>query len=195
MKKLVLLAAGAALLAGPAFAAPSASNDITINGTAPQVCTLGNPNTTGSATNATFAGTTVSVTALASATDASLNQTSVTLRYAGLCNYAHNVGLKSANGGLVNASGAANAPVAGSGTFIQRVGYTATANWAGANDVLATSNSTTSYVAPGVVKANWSVAGANQGNLDVNVAIASSSTPVVAGTYGDTLTVGIGAAL
>lgn len=84
MKKLVLLAAGAALLAGPAFAAPSASNDITINGTAPQVCTLGNPNTTGSATNATFAGTTVSVTALASATDASLNQTSVTLRYAGM---------------------------------------------------------------------------------------------------------------
>ena len=206
MNKFLLLGAATAALicAGPAFADPSASNAISISGSSPDTCTL-DPGTQSAATNATFTpgagASTLAIGTLASATDATLQTTSATITFVGMCNYAHNIGLQSANSGLQNGT-AGNDPVAGSGSFIKKVGYTASYVWAGhtstgterlvfANDVGIGAG------ASAVLKKsdNVTVAGANQGNLVLHFDIASSSTPVVSGSYSDTLTVKIGATL
>ncbi|MBV9541047.1 MAG: hypothetical protein JO167_07245 [Alphaproteobacteria bacterium] len=206
MKKLRLLGAAAAALmcAAPAMAADTATNNIGISGTSPNTCTL-NSGAQTAATNAAFTpgsgSSTLAITALASAADASLQATSATLTFVGMCNYKHNVGLKSANSGLQNAN-TSNDPVAGSGSFIKKVGYTASYTWAGhsssgSENLTFTNNVGTgaSAAASTTTGATFAVAGANQGNLVLQLDVAASATPVVAGTYSDTLTVQIGAAL
>lgn len=206
MKKLILLGAASAALicAGPAFAADSASNAISISGSSPNTCTL-DSGTQGAVTNSAYTpgagASTLAITNLASATDASLQATSAVVTYVGMCNYAHNVGLKSLNSGLQNNT-AANDPLASSGSFIKKVGYTASYTWAGhssgAGETLSFSNDVgtgASAAAAATTGTTFAVAGANSGNLVLTFGITGSATPVVAGTYSDTLTVQIGAAL
>jgi hypothetical protein len=202
MKRILFAAAAIAALGfnSSAFAAPSGSADVTMSGTVAPTCTLGAP-TASAQTNATTtpgaATSTVALT-LADSTTAALNAGGFTLTYAGMCNYAHNVGIKAANGGLLNASAVANAPVANSGTFVQRIGYTATAAWAGQSAAVpgaTTSTSVATGVAAATVAQNTAVAGSNAGDLVLTVAIAADSNPVVAGAYSETLTLKIGATL
>ena len=202
MRKLLL--AGAAFgafgcIAGPALASNFASNGIAISGTSPDTCTL-DSGTQNSASNATYTGgagsSTLAIGALASSTDASLQATSAEITFVGMCNYAHTVSISSANSGLVNTS-SSNDPIAGSGLFIQKVGYNATYTWAGADTSraglnLSNSSSPSHGTGTSTNGATVSVGGANQGNLVLDFAIPASATPVVAGTYNDTLTITLG---
>ena len=156
-------------------------------------------------TNATFGsaagngGTTaVTITNLADAGTAVLNSAGFTLTYSNsFCNYAHSVGIKATNGGLINASAAANAPVGG--TFVQRVGYDADVTWAGASTQGPKPASVTTTAAGDGAQddaINTSVSGSNRGDLVLSVAIDNSATdPVVSGAYSETLTLKIGATL
>lgn len=198
MNKLMIAAAAAALLASPALAAPSAEQVITINGVAPNVCTLAAPTVNGAITgNLAVNGSNVTVTGLFDTADATMDAGSVGLRFAGMCNYAHNVSLRSSNGYLYNTT-TTTAPLGGA--FVRRVGYQANFSWAGqsVSNAIPDATSTASAGTQGsaVVSPNTAIAGANAGNLDVTLNFASSgSTPVVAGNYSDTLTVQIGADL
>lgn len=196
MKKILLGATAAALLASPVLAAPSAEQTVTINGTAPTVCTLAAPTQTNLLGNLTVAGSTVTVTGLFDAADATMDAGSVTLNFAGMCNYAHNVSLKSANGYLYNTTSNV-APLAG--TFFRRIGYNAAFNWAGvhrAAAIPAVDSTLAGQAGVAVTSTDAAVSGANIGNLQVSLKFAGSgTTPVVAGNYTDSLTVQIGADL
>jgi len=196
MKKMILGATAAALLASPALAAPSAEQTVTINGTAPTVCTLGAPTSANLVGNLNVTGSTVTVTGLFDAADATMDAGSVTLRFAGMCNYPHNVSLKSANGYLYNTTSNV-APL--SGTFFRRIGYNAAYAWANVfrpTAIPAVDSTLAGQSGVAVTSADAAVSGANLGTLNVTLRFdGSGTTPVVAGNYTDSLTVQIGADL
>jgi hypothetical protein len=199
--KRILFAAAALAAVGfntSAMADASASAAVTFSGTNAETCTLGTP-VPSAQTNAVAtpgASTTTVAMTLTNSTSAALNAGGFTLTYAGMCDYAHSVGIKATNGGLLNASAVANAPVAGSGAFIQRIGYTSSVAWAGAtttgpapaNDTAVATGDT-----PSTVAIQTAVLGSNRGPLVLTVGIAADATPVVAGLYSETLTLKIGA--
>lgn len=196
MKRVLGIAAGIALLisAGAAQAADSASSAITIQGVAENVCNIPTAPGTGTPSNITVGASTAATTALTitdfiNDTTAVANSASITLTFANaMCNYAHNLGLKTTNGGLTQQAGGSTA-VGGSGTFLSRVDYTASASFGG----VTTSNLVTAGTAAASVSSG--VSGANLGDLVVTFSIAAGAVPVLQGTYQDTLTVKIGAAI
>jgi hypothetical protein len=198
MKKLFLLgAATAALLcAGPAMAGPTATSNISLTGDSPQVCTLSAvsaPSATGSLSTGALGGTTVTVSPIFDTTDSHIHAGTITLEWTGMCNYAHNVSIKSTSGAMIN--GAYVAPVGG--TFVKRVGYAATFTW-GPTSITPTAGitdltSTTDQTAPGAqTSTGGAVIGADAGNLDVTLTFNDNASPVVSGTYTDTLTAQLG---
>lgn len=213
MKRILIAAvAVAAVTSGSnAFAAPNASATISMSGSSPNTCVLGKAAVQGAAVNMALGtdaqtrgtgargNTAVTITDLASASEALLQNASITLRYANsYCNMAHEVGIQSINGGFINST-AGNDPVAGSGDFIQRVGYTSNLAWAGGTAVTgpAPTTSTTAKTADtdaaavGVKKK--APGGSNRGALDVTIAItADTNNPVVAGSYSETINVLMG---
>lgn len=196
MKKILIAAAAAALLSTPALADSSANQVITISGSAPNVCTLGNPAQQAVTGNIAVSGSNVTITGLFNTNDATLAAGSVTLRFAGMCNYAHNIQLRSANGYLYNTTG--SLPPLG-GEFVRRVGYAADYSWAGQTRTGAISDQTSTTTAGSAggnpqTSTALAIGGANAGDLDVKLNFAANTNPVVAGNYSDTLTVRIGAA-
>lgn len=198
--KRILFAAAALAAFGfntSAMAADSATATVTMGGTVADTCTLQAPTfaaTTGAPTNTATTNTSTVALSLADSTTAQLKASGFTLTYAGMCNYAHQVGIKATNGGLLNATPVA--PVGG--TFVQRIGYTASAVWA--TKTVAVPGAITSTVsATGEIAAqaavHEAVIGSNQGDLVLTVGIAAVATPVVAGTYSETLTLKIGATI
>jgi hypothetical protein len=196
---LLLGAATAALLCGgPAFAADTANTTVAITGTSPNTCTLAPAAATVPVGGVTSTATTVNVTPLFDTTDSHVITGGITLNWTGMCNYVHNITLKSDNGALINASAATNAPVAGSGAFTQRLGYTANFVWAGTSATTAIPDITSTSDATSAGPVNTSattISGANAGNLAVTLGFAAHTAPTVAGAYADNLTVQIGAAL
>ena len=175
------------LLTSAAMAQDSASTQITVTGTAPKVCVLSTPVTTGTATNATFASNSINITQFIDPATALVTPSSLSLQFPNtLCNYSATVSLKSQSGGLVstNASTVAN----GSGAFLQNVPYIANASWGTFNLALDTSTSKGAAVTASNV-----TSGATAGNLTLTIATVASSQPVPQGTYQDTLTLKIGA--
>ncbi len=186
---LAMAALFTAALCGEALAQDSGSAQFTITGTAPNICVLPAPVATGAANNATYASNTITLTQLVNPTTALVNASSLTVQFPNtLCNYPANVSLSSKSGGLVAGNGATIA--GGSGTFLQNVPYAVTASWGSFSLVLdtATSNGNTLTVSK-------PVGGANAGNLSLNFSTQASTLPVAQGTYTDTVTVKIGAAL
>lgn len=173
----------AAAMSAPAFAASDASDTITINGSVADTCTLSIDGSAVSSSNATFAGSTIDITSLADATTAVMTPASMSLSFDGMCNYAHSIGLESANGGL-DYTGSVS--VVG-GTFDDLVEYTVSASWDGG--VSLESENTV---------ANQSVAGAFRED-DVTLAFIfdndGGSDPLLSGAYTDSLTIQLGAAL
>lgn len=200
MKRILFAAAALAAIGfnTSAMAAASASATVAMSGPVDPTCTLGTPvasATTGAVATPGASNTGVALT-LANASTAALEASGFTLTYAGMCNYAHSVGIKATNGGLLNASAVANAPIAG--TFVQRVGYTASAAWGGVTAAVpgaTTSTSAATGVAAAMIAQQSAVAGSNLGDLVLTVAIAADANPVVAGTYSETLTLKIGATI
>lgn len=202
MKKLLTgVAAVATLIAGPALADPNDNQTITINGTSPNVCLLQSGASASAVTNATLGATDitntlVTVNQLADATNADLIATSITLTFSAMCNGVHTVTLNSLNGGLLNANRGTNAPVATSGNFIRKVGYTAGYTWAGATATAAQGFQFVNDIGAGAAgpdatpatSAANTLAGSNDGNLVLTISFPGNGTPVVEGAYNDVLT-------
>ena len=200
--KLTAVAVGlATLLGGQAFALPSANATVTMGGKVENTCTLGALTPVGAtnaslATGATATNATVNITTLASATTA-LYQTGtvITLGMSGMCNYVHNVSLQTTKGGLkpTPAQLLANSEVAASQPFLKHVNYNAIVTWGGpVPTVLSTSN-----VAGDKTSAAISGAFTGAGSLILSLVSPAgfATTPMIAGTYTDTLKLQIGAAL
>jgi hypothetical protein len=188
------------LLGGQAFADPSASAAVTMSGPSVQTCTFGALTQTG-ATNAglsssTPSAATVSITTLASPATAIYQPgTVIALGMSGMCNYVHNVSLKTTRGGLkpTAAQIAANSPVAGSLPFLQHIDYNAIVTWGGPTPtVLSTTNIAGESVTANI---NGSFRGTGSLSLSLKNPVGYATTPMIAGDYSDTLTVQIGVPL
>lgn len=164
----------------------SASTQFTVNAQAPNVCSLPSPQTTGAATNATFAGNAVNITQFVDPNSAKVVASTLSLQYPNtLCNYSTTLSIQSKSGGLVSSNAT---PVAsGAGTFLQNVPYTIQASWGPLNLMLDTTGSNGN-----AVLAQGQSSGAISGNLTLNFATAASSLPVPQGTYQDTVSIKIG---
>ena len=177
----------AAALPAEARAQDSATAQFTLTGTAIPVCNLPAPVTTGAAANATFASNTITLTQFIDPQTALVNQSNLTVQFPNtLCNYNATVTLSSKNGGMVAGNGSVIA--GGSGTFLTKVPYTASASWGSFS--LALDTSALSGAAAAVSK---QTGGANSGNLLLTFATQASAAPVAQGTYQDVLTIKIGA--
>lgn len=203
MKKIIGgLAVAASLIAGPVFAQANDSNVLSMGGTSPEVCLVRGPAVASGTTNASLSGATdavgtIAVTTLASATDANLQAAAITLTIPAMCNGLHTVTLTSATGGLQNALAGTNPVQTNSGNFVRKVGYTVGYTWGNETAsvaegfAFATNVGSGGSPAAGVLTTSDvnTVPGANDGNLVMNITIAAVATPVVQGTYSDTLTI------
>lgn len=191
MRKMIGIAAAAALLFAAGGAnAQSASSSITLSGTAAPTCNIPTTPVASSNTNVTINSSTAAASSLTVTsfidTAAVANAAALTLTYANaMCNYAHNVGVQTTNGGIKQQSGTTT--VIG-GTFANNVNYTATATFGGSTATITTNGTANA-------KQSTAVAGANMGNLVLTVSVAAGTNPVLQGSYSDTLTLQIGAAL
>lgn len=188
MKKLLASASVIAFMvvSSSAFAADDATTDIIIEGTAEEVCQIPSGPVQQSATNASAAGNVVTLDDFIDDIDATVNAASITLQFENvMCNYAAKLSLESASGGLAQQTGGSTA-VSGSGSFLNHVNYTAGAVW---GTVTAPATLTTGT---GGVVTEQNAGGANLADLDVTISTADGSTPVLEGSYSDTLTVKVG---
>jgi len=203
MKKIIGgLAVGASLIAGPVFAQANDSNVLSMGGTSPDICLVRGQAVASLPTNATLSGETyavgtIAVTNLANAANANLQAASITLTIPAMCNGLHSVTLTSATGGLQNLLLGTNPVQTGSGNFVRKVGYTVGYTWgnepAAAGEGFTFLNDVGAGGSPAsgtpVNSAQNPVAGANDGNLVMTINIAALATPVVQGSYSDTLTI------
>jgi len=212
MKRIFLLAAvvASAITPATAFAAPTANSNVQLNATVANTCAI--RGITGSPANATLTATGESLltnasgsdalagaslaftnTSLFNSTTAATNAIANALTVSAFCNYAtHNVGLQSANGGLI-ASGTAPTTA---GTFAERVNYTAVLSaWGAVTSTLDTTAATTTRIAaetnaPPVIQAT--PVNTNTATLVITTK-AYTTHPALAGAYTDTLRIRLGA--
>ncbi|WP_324075408.1 MAG: hypothetical protein RSE14_01175 [Erythrobacter sp.] len=164
---------------------PAARQRIEVVATAAPACNIA-PGSVAGSDNASFqssgtSGGTVAITRFADPQTARANPASVQVEIPVVCNSAHAVSLRSANGGMLR-SGGAPGTVAG---FIQFLPYTVALDWVGQ-----TLTGTSDLSEPLLL----GVPNAGQGLLRVDIAIAGSDAPMVAGAYADTLQIEITAA-
>jgi hypothetical protein len=180
----LLALATVAPLSTEVLADGSASSEFTVTAQVPGVCSLPLPQITGTAVNATFAGSAITITQFTDPNNARVIPSTLSLLYQGaLCNYGATLSIQSKSGGLVSKDAAPLASAAG--TFLQTVPYTLQATWGPINLLLDTNSSP-----GGLVKGQSN--GPIYGNLTLNFATAASSLPVPQGTYLDTVLIKIG---
>jgi hypothetical protein len=194
MKRILFAAAALAAFgfSSSAMAAATAEARVQVSGTVANTCTL--------AATETFSGTGANKTAadavfltLADETNATLKASNFEMTFKAMCNSAHEVTLRSTKGGLVQTN---ETPVdVREGTFIKRIGYEAKVIWAATPVVVAPSTNVGTSVGQGEMTARGSVTGAKDGDLRLQVAVTAVNTPVVSGTFSDTLTINIGTGL
>ena len=164
---------------------PAARQRIEVVATASPACNIA-PGSAAGSDNASFqssgtSGGTVAITRFADPQSARANPVSVRVEIPVVCNSAHAVSLRSANGGMLR-SGGAPGTVAG---FIQFLPYAVQLDWVGQTLTGASDSSEPLAL---------DVPNAGQGLLSVDIAIAGSDAPMVAGAYADTLQIEITAA-
>lgn len=189
MKNLLAISAAVAAtaFAGAAFAAPSAPQGVQVAGSMVDTCTVGSPTVVGAATNASLAGNVVSVTQLASDTDARLLPTTITLSLDVMCNNPGFLSVSEANGGLVRAGGAG--PVVG-GNFIRKIGYELEADWYGLALLGDERSRSHNSLLPGsIIPISYTTFAPARGPATVKLTIPSDTRPVVAGAYSTSITV------
>jgi len=167
--KWLLTSLALVLIPATAMAAASDSEGVAINGSVADTCTLGVPSQTAANNGALNAGATnaaaeIEFTSLADAATALYTGggSSVTITMAGMCNYASNLAVMSTAGSLVNTSGVS--VVAGSLPFVDKIYYTAGANWGGQ------STSVGAFDVPGI-KNNTPISGALLDDIDLTVTL------------------------
>lgn len=154
--------------------------------TAEPACNVASGSAAGSADNASFqpsgtSGGTVSITTFADPQTAQANPVSVEVEIPVICNSAHEVTIRSANGGMLRSGGTRT----DLGGFIQFLPYAVQLDWVG---------QTLSGQSDAQAPINLLVPNAGQGLLTVDIAIQASQAPLVAGAYADTLQIEITAA-
>ena len=185
---------------GTAFADDSQITDASLAGTVSPTCTI-SPMTQFSADGANLGGgatstaATVNLTGLANATTAMYEPgVAITLNFTGMCNYVHNVGVQTTTGNL-KAVTAANAQVASSLDFIKTLDYAATINWGNKVGSLSADGTAMKKSPNRVVTGSYSGTGSLVISITDPSAAAIATQPLIAGTWSDTLTLKIGAAL
>lgn len=158
---------------------------IEVAATAAPACSISTGNAVGSQ-NASFqsagtSGGTVAITAFADPETAQANPASVQVEIPVICNSAHAVSIRSANGGMLRTGGTTTAM----GGFIQFLPYAVQLDWVGQSLSGQSDNQ-------GAL--SMRVPNPGQGLLTVDIAIAPGQAPLVAGAYADTLQIEITAA-
>jgi|GEM_PF-608161 len=194
-RQLILLPAALALPVAPAWAqAPDTSGvafdasgrqRFEVVGASAPAC-LVSGGASGQGTNATFieegsTGGTVQITALADPDSAEGNPVQMQVVLPVICNSAHEIVIRSANGGLLRSGGSR----AALGGFVQFVPYRVTYDWAG-QSVAGTSDQSGGL--------DLQVPSPGQGDLTVAITVDGTSEPLVAGSYEDSLQIEITAA-
>jgi hypothetical protein len=190
---LVAILPAFALLASPAAAQDASGLNIDSTGRqqfeiaalAPPACLVGSGTSTGGS-NAAFqadgaTGGIVQITALADPDTAQGNAAEMQVIVPVICNSAHAITVSSANGGLLRSGGAR----ASLGGFLQFLPYRVDYTWAG-QDVSGASDTAAAL--------GLQVPSPGQGDLQVAISLAATDTPLVAGSYEDTLLIEITAA-
>lgn len=202
MKKLIAVATVAAMMtSGSAFAADTASANITLSANVPNTCyivgltpgTLPTNVSGTSANNTTSGAVTVSYNnELANPSTAVAVAKAVTYNLSAYCNYAsHTVGLQSVNGGLVTASNQNTV-----GNFDHRINYTASYVWDGTvSPSITTSGNLGNGTSFAKTDNKTAALPTNVTNATLTITTAVGTDPLVQGTYGDTLKISLGAAL
>lgn len=178
-------------VAGSAFAAPSASQQVSINGSMADTCTVGQPTVVGSATNASLSGNVVTVQQLASSADALLVPTTITLNLDVMCNNAGILSITEANGGLVRAGGVGPTVPGQENNFVRKIGYSLETEWEGLAALgknRSRPNNGSGFIngnAPlPIAYVTW---GAAHANAEVKFTIPTDTRPVLAGDYSTTV--------
>lgn len=166
-------------------AEPVARQQIEVAATAAPACSIASGSAVASR-NAAFqssgaSGGTVAITAFADPQTALANPASVQVEIPVICNSAHEVAVRSLNGGMLR-SGGTRAELQG---FIQFLPYEVQLDWVGR---------TLSAPSDAPSPLGLAVPSAGQGMLTVDIALAAGSAPLVAGAYADTLQIEITAA-
>lgn len=186
MNKIVTSAAALALFSlsyGSAQAGSSAGNDVTLNATVLNTCTLPGA-----------APQTLDIGARAiDAADATVNSASILeVTYEGaMCNYRAYIGVKTKNGGLTPGNVLANTLPSPAANFINRIDYLANATWG----TLTTDDLSTSGT-PGA-KQEKQATSAQIGDVTLRIWTVDGATPVEANSaaYTDVVTVQVGGQL
>jgi len=170
-----------------AYADDSASSEFVITGTAQPVCKISAP-VSSTPNNALVNNQTITVSNLINQNDATVQPWSVTFTFEQvMCNYNAFVRISSDSGGMARVGGFDPA-VAGSGEFLNHVNYTVAANWGAI--VLPTLD--TAGVETFV---QHQIGGANQANLNLVISAQASTTPLMQGTFQDTIRINVGLAM
>lgn len=172
-----------------ALAVDHGSHNFDMGGEAVPICQMPAP-TTSSTNNASFDGSKLSIAELLDENTAMVKASEVIISYPGtMCNWAATLSVASANGAMIRTSGTDTA-VAGSGQFLDRIHYTVNVQWG----QISIDNFNTALLT-GDRKISKATGGANRADLIVTVRTAEGNTPVLNGTYTDTLTVKVGPAI
>lgn len=155
-----------------------------IIGSSPPSCLI-QPGVTAQGSNATFradsasAGT-VQISQLADASTAQANATEIRLTLPLICNSAHSIVLHSRNGGMLRVGGTRTS----SGAFTEFLPYRVSGDWSGMSGSARSDDSQ---------NLQFNVPNGGQGLLTVDIAIDRGTTPLVAGSYEDTLQIDVAA--
>lgn len=127
---------------------------------------------------------------LADSTDAHALQKVVTYSLDAFCNYAsHNVAIKSVQGGLVTANNPSTV-----GDFDHRINYSANFTWGSVTPTITTTGNLNNGNAEPAVD-NQVAALPTNVNSTLTITTVAGTRPLVAGSYGDTLRISLGASL
>jgi len=181
--------AAASVLAGPAAASSASASEMSVTGSAPQVCAVQNP-VVGAGALVNFRslnGTTLQIDRLADPTTLATSAALADIRFAAVCNYPHRITLESDNNGLWRGGSAGAAPPPG---FADGVPYTATLVWGPVNSRFE-ADATGRRVRQSTVPVDEATAG----DIEIHLAIQAGASnlranaPLIAGVYTDTLRV------
>lgn len=164
---------------------PAARQRFEVVATAAPACNI-EAGSAAASSNASFqssgaSGGTVAITAFADPQTAQANPASVQVEIPVICNSAHAVSIRSANGGMLRTGGTTGDV----GGFIQFLPYAVELDWTGQR--LGGQSNAAGPLAIAVPHAG-------EGMLRVDIAIPASQSPLVAGAYADTLQIEITAA-
>lgn len=168
-----LASLAAILIGGTAAQAQTATQAITLNATVPHLCTVGNA----------AAGTTYVQTVPINASG-SVNTSAIVLNGATFatvaCNSAAKLQLTSTNNGITTGATAVSG-------FAGVINYSASATW----DSTTASITTNGGAAPLTGTISSATAGANSGTLSVTITPTANASPLLTGSYTDTLTLSL----